>query len=116
MGNDLNRPGRRGGLDEALLEAVDEALLKLSEGVRHSVYWYLKCRYGFGREDIPSRPGDFEGGLRALFGRGADIILRWAIEALYERLGLTLEDRPGWGFADYVAHAREEAERRGATR
>ena len=99
--------------DSALLGAIDEALSRLSEPVARGVYWYLMRRYGLSRDSIPSRPGDFAGGLRALFGRGADIILGWAIEALCARLGLGPAPAigPGMDFEGLLARARMAWER-----
>ena len=95
----------------ALLEAADEALLQLSESVRHSIYWYLKNRYGLAREEVPFKPEEFARGLRSLFGEGADMILEWVARGLYAKLGLPFEERPDWGFMDYVSHAKESARR-----
>jgi hypothetical protein len=99
--------------DSALLGAIDEALSRLSEPVRRGIYWYLMRRYGLSRDAIPSRPGDFAGGLRALLGRGADVILGWAMEALYAGLGLGQAPAagPGADFEGLVAGARRAWER-----
>lgn len=92
----------------ALLEAVDEGLLQISEKVRSSLYLFLaECR-GLRREEVPFKLEEFEKALRFIFGvGGADIVLKWVARALYGKLGLAFEERPGWGFMDYVEHAKK---------
>jgi len=98
-------------LDEfrkALLEAVDEGLLALGESARRAIYWHLERRGSIRRDEIPDRPGDFAEALRAIFGEGADVLLRVAARRLYGKLGLAFEERAGWGFQEYAEHAREK--------
>jgi hypothetical protein len=92
----------------ALQEAVDEALLELSESVRSSLYWFLENYRDLKREEIPLKPEEFMKALKAIFGEGADIILKWVVRKLYAKLGLAFEEKAGWGFMDYVKQAEKQ--------
>jgi hypothetical protein len=96
---------------KALLEAVDEALLQLSESVRSSIYWYLESRCNLKRETVPFKLEEFMRGLRGIFGEGVNIILRWIARKLYTKLELTFEEKADWSFIDYVNHAKESMKR-----
>jgi len=71
------------------------------------MYWHLENRFSLKRDEIPDRPGVFAEALRDMLGAGADVLLRIMAKRLYEELGLAFEERPGWGFADYVENAKE---------
>ena len=90
---------------KALLEAVDEALLQLSESVRSSIYWYLESHCNLKRETVPFKLEEFMRGLRGIFGEGADIVLKWVAKKLYGKLGLTFEEKTDWNLIDYVNYA-----------
>jgi hypothetical protein len=91
----------------ALLEAVDEGFLALGGSVRRALYWHLEDRFSIRRDEIPDRPGEFAEALRDMLGAGAGVLLKVMARRLYEGLGLAFEERPGWGFADYVENAKE---------
>ena len=98
---------RLDGFRRALLESVDEGFLALGDSVRRAMYWHLENRFSLKRDEIPDRPGVFAEALRDMLGAGADVLLRIMAKRLYEGLGLAFEERPGWGFADYVENAKE---------
>ncbi|MEM2998813.1 MAG: hypothetical protein QW542_07705 [Thermoproteota archaeon] len=93
----------------ALLEAVDEGLLQISEKVKTSFYAFLEDYRGLKREEIPFKLEEFTKGLRLIFGEGADIVLKWIARALYAKLGLAFEEKPEWTFKEYVEYAKKSA-------
>ncbi|MGC8848863.1 MAG: hypothetical protein ACP5QI_00115 [Candidatus Bathyarchaeia archaeon] len=93
--------------DRALLEAVDEGLLALGESVRRAIYHHLESRLSIKRGEIPDKPGRFAEALRDALGAAADVLLNFMARRLYAKLGLNFEEKPGWGFKDYVEDAEK---------
>ncbi|MGC8849205.1 MAG: hypothetical protein ACP5K1_01870 [Candidatus Bathyarchaeia archaeon] len=107
MNGDVSSPPR-GILHRALLEAVDEGLLALGDSVRRTIYRHLDKYYSVRRDEIPERPGKFADALRDMLGAGAEVLLEFMARRLYAKLGLRFEERPGWGFKDYISHVGVE--------
>ncbi|MEM2882400.1 MAG: hypothetical protein QXU06_02605 [Candidatus Bathyarchaeia archaeon] len=105
-----------GGVDDferALAEAVDETLLYMGDRVRLALYSFLRKHYGIEEDRIPSKLDAFEGGLRSVFGDGADILFRMIARRLYGKLGIPFEGGSGGGLRDYVERARAAMANRG---
>ncbi|MEM2123260.1 MAG: hypothetical protein QXE79_06450 [Candidatus Bathyarchaeia archaeon] len=99
-----------GSLEEfhsILLEAVDEGLLALGESVRQAIYRHMDKRYSIRREELPDKAGEFAIALRDMLGAGSEVLLRFMARRLYIKLKLGYEEKPGWGFLDYVNHAKK---------
>lgn len=60
--------------EELVIEAIDQALLKLGEETKQSVYSLLEVDYKLARKDIPNRLGDFVNALEQIFGISALLI------------------------------------------
>lgn len=93
--------------DKAVLEAVDEALLVLGEGVRDAVYYHIQRNYQLRREEIPERLEAFHEVLLSLFGGGANVIEKLIVNKLYNRLDLGFEEHENWTIVDYVNYAKK---------
>ncbi|MBS7657974.1 MAG: hypothetical protein QXL69_00350 [Candidatus Bathyarchaeia archaeon] len=91
----------------ALLEAVDEALLALGEPVRNVIYCYMENRFSIKRDEIPDRPSDFAEALKNMLGVGANVLLKLIVKRLYAKFGLNFEEKPGWGFKEYLNEAEK---------
>ncbi|MBS7658126.1 MAG: hypothetical protein QW476_00960 [Candidatus Bathyarchaeia archaeon] len=88
--------------NEALLEAVDEALLALGESVRQAIYWYLENKYSVKKSEIPNKIGEFEEALSNMLGAAANIILKIIIKKLYAKFKLNYEEKPEWKLKNHI--------------
>jgi hypothetical protein len=95
-------------LDKALLESVDEGLLRLGESVRHAIYWHIEKSYGVKREEVPNKLKDFHEALIRLFGEGSKVIERLIAKSLYEKLNLSFEAHEGLSLMDYVEDVKKK--------
>jgi len=86
---------RKGKLEkkfsEILLESIDEALLKLGENTKSTIYFHLKTKFAISRHDIPDRVGDFSDALEQIFGVGAPQIEVLIMKCLNERVKMIQE-------------------------
>jgi hypothetical protein len=94
-------------LDEALLEAIDYALLVPGEIVRETIYERLETIYGIKREEIPQKLPAFHEALLELTQSVANVMERMIAKHLYSRVGLSYVNREDWSLIDYVNHAKE---------
>ena len=60
--------------DELLINAIDQAFIKLGEETKQSVYSLLEVDFKLSRKDIPNRLGDFINALDQIFVISAGII------------------------------------------
>ena len=60
--------------DKILLRAIDEALESLGESVRQSIYFHIENKFNVARNEIPENLQQFQGGLKEIFGAGAQFI------------------------------------------
>lgn len=91
---------------KSLLRAVQEGLLALGESPREVIYYYLETKFQLKREDIPEEAEQFDRALTGIFGSGAELIERYIVEDLYQRLRLNFEEKKDFGFVDYVNQAQ----------
>ncbi|MFQ6065637.1 MAG: hypothetical protein ACE5L6_09240 [Candidatus Bathyarchaeia archaeon] len=91
---------------KSLLRAVEEGLLTLGESPRKVIYYYLKTKFQLKREDIPEKAEQFDKALNSIFGPGAEVIERYIVKDLYQRLKLNLEEKKDFKFVDYVREAQ----------
>ncbi len=69
-----------------LLESIDEALLKLGENTKTSIYFHLKTKFAISRHDIPEKIEDFSDALEQIFGLGAPKIEILIMKCLNEQV------------------------------
>jgi hypothetical protein len=93
-------------LREALLHAVDEALLVPGEIVRTTIYERIETTYEIKRQGIPEKLEAFDSALRELLGAGSPVMERLIAKNLFSRLGLNFTRHDGWTLVDYVNHAK----------
>ncbi len=92
--------------DQILLQCIDNALTKFGEGVRKSIYYYLKRDFGLDKESIPRKLHDFQKALTSIFGeQGAKIIERMILTELKNTL--QLESQRNLTFKELVKQLRE---------
>ena len=93
--------------EKSLLEAVDHGLLSLGENPRKAIYFHLGKSFQLQRESIPKETDEFSQALNTIFGPGAEIIEKYILKELYQRLELNFEEKKGCTFADYVREAKK---------
>jgi len=98
--------------EKNLLEAVDYGLLSLGENPRKAIYFHLQRNFQLQRESIPKETNGFSRALNNIFGPGAEIIEKFILKELYQRLELNFEEKEGFTFADYVKEAKKLAGRK----
>jgi len=89
-----------------LLSSVDEVLDILGETSKRAIYYHLETTFSLPREAIPERPEVLAHALEVMLGKGGVLLQRRILASYYEKLGLPLEERQGFSFADYVWQAR----------
>ncbi len=67
----LSKPKKEIDFNEALLNAIDQALLTLGEKAKASIYLYLQANYALPKKTIPDRINDFADALERILGQGA---------------------------------------------
>ena len=93
--------------DKNLLEAVDCGLLSLGENPRKAIYFHMKRSFQLQRESIPKETDEFSRALNTIFGPGAEIIEKYILKELYQRLEMSFEEKEGFTFVDYVREAKK---------
>jgi len=73
--------------DKILLGAIDEALKSLGESVRQAMYFHIENKFSVARNEIPEKLQEFQGGLKEIFGTGAQFIESLIIKNLHTRIG-----------------------------
>jgi hypothetical protein len=74
--------------DDALVQAVDEALMSFGESVKKIIYFHLNNKYSISREDIPKKPEIFVLAIQSLLGMGASSIVILVLTILCKKYGL----------------------------
>jgi len=92
---------------EALLEAVDEALLALGDSVKQAIYWQLENKYNIKRNEIPNKLNEFNKALEEIFGFGAKILEKLIIKSFYRRINLNFEEQIEQSLIKYIEYARK---------
>ncbi len=93
--------------DQAVLEAVDEALSTFGESCKQWIYYYAETRHQIKREEICNKIEAFNKALKDLFGAGAEIISWLTAKSIHERLGLSFKEQSGWRLVDYLDDAKK---------
>jgi hypothetical protein len=73
--------------DKILLRAIDEALNSLGESVRQSIYFHIEDKFGIIKNEIPANLKQFQGGLKEIFGAGAQVIEILIMKNLHIKIG-----------------------------
>ena len=103
--------------EQILLEAIDDGLASLGEGVKTSVYYHLKDKFQLDRADIPYRLNDFSDSLDRIFGLGARHLEILFMKRLHAKLEIALDrDTSEWvdpqiRFPEYVLFMKQNVEK-----
>jgi hypothetical protein len=94
------------------LEAVDDAFSSLGDSARQAIYFHLETKFRMPRDEIPSRPEDFESGLEKIFGAGTRYLEILIMKRLYETMRpkgevLKWDEEKEFKFIDYVKAAEQ---------
>ena len=100
----MRRPAE---LDGTLLQAVDDGLLVLGQGLRMAIYKRIESTYQVRREDIPDKLLTFHRALQDLLGSGAKMMERLIARDLYSRLGLDFIEHDDWTLIDFMHYAKK---------
>lgn len=107
----------KGNFDQILLEAIDEALLSLGEGVKTTIYFHLEDLFMIKRQEIPHRIDDFSNALERIFGLGARHLEIMFMKSLHSTIKLVC-NWPTWckwvipevTFQEYVCLMKQKLE------
>lgn len=107
----------KGNFGQILLEAIDEALLSLGEGVKTTIYFHLEDLFMIKRQEIPYRIDDFSSALERIFGLGARHLEIMFMKSLHSKIGLVCQ-WPTWckwvvpevTFQEYVCLMKQKFE------
>jgi hypothetical protein len=90
--NDLRKKSIESGANESfgqiLLEAIDEALSALGEGVQVSIYFYLEKKFKIRKHEIPQRVGEFSDALERILGLGTSHLEILFMKSLHSKIKL----------------------------
>ena len=107
---------------QILLEAIDEALSALGEGVQVSIYFHLEDKFKIRKHEIPQRVGEFSDALERVFGIGARTLEILFIKSLHSKMKLVCNwpTRCRWvvpevTFQEYVRLMKQKFEEAGAS-
>jgi hypothetical protein len=93
--------------DGLLMESIAESFAALlGPSAKDAWFRYLLRNQAIGTKEIPARLEDFDGSLREVFGRAAQVIERNILTRFYHKLGLTFSSKKGHAFSDQVDEAR----------
>jgi len=88
MSNIEGRDLSRGGIDKALIDAVDETLSILGSHPRDTIFQNFETIFQMKREEIPLNLTTFKRNLKLIFGSGSGNLERIMTRRLCEKLGL----------------------------
>ncbi|RLF09473.1 MAG: hypothetical protein DRJ69_04565 [Thermoprotei archaeon] len=80
-------------LNSLILEAIEEALQKLTSSVRHVTLYYAEKKFNLPKEEIPKKPERFEEVLRHIYGSAANYVVAVINDNIFSKLGLTPKKR-----------------------
>lgn len=90
-----------------LLAAVEESLAALGDSSKEAIFYHLETTFNLKKEGIPSNMNDFANALERIFGPGADYLERLIERRLYEKLGLSLDQKHSDDFLSSLNVARK---------
>jgi len=95
--------------DKILLRAIDEALNSLGESVSQSIYFHIENKFSIARNEIPENLQQFRGGLKEIFGAGAQFIEIQIMKNLHMKIGcprVTVKNKK-LEFTEYVDASKQ---------
>ncbi len=89
-----------------LMEAIDEGLAVLGDGLRPMIYSHLEQHAHLPRDEIPDRLDAFSRALKETFGIAGGVIERLIARRLFAKLDLRYWQRGEVGLVEYVENAK----------
>lgn len=108
---------KRRKFDEALVEAIDEALSSLGDPIKNTIYFKLEDSFKIPKDDIPVHIDVFTDFLYTIFGLGASCLEIECMRNLHSKINVNIQVTEEEGsmsrwitddvtFEDYVFSAR----------
>lgn len=91
---------------ELFNSAVDKAMLLLGESGKQATYYYIEKTFEIKRSLWHKHPKQFAEAVEAIFGPGAQLLLRAIVKELYSSLGLKYEEPKKFQFTKLLRKAR----------
>lgn len=85
----MTKQSQHRSFEQILLEAIDEALSSLGEGVKKSIYFHVENSFNIKRQEIPQRLADFSEALERIFGPGARHLEISFMKSLHAKIEVT---------------------------
>jgi hypothetical protein len=95
--------------DKILLRAIDEALNSLGKTVSQAIYFHIENKFGVAKNEIPENLHQFQGGLKEIFGAGAQFIEILIMKNLHIKVGsprVTVKNKK-CEFIEYVGASKQ---------
>lgn len=92
-----------------VLEAIDEGLMRIGDGIKEALYYHVEKKYRIKRGEVPRRLKAFHRALVGLLGAGAKVVETQIYLSLCDRLGLSLEEDADDSLVGFVSSARRLA-------
>jgi hypothetical protein len=102
--NDL--PNLDPSFEELFYSAVDKAMLLLGESGRQAAYYHIEKTFGLRKECWHMKPEKFAEAVEAIFGPGAQLLLRAIVRELYSDIGLKYNEQKDFMFAQLLRKAK----------
>lgn len=103
MHNRLAKPPMSRSFEQALLEAINEALSPLGEDVKTSIYFQFEQVFRIKKQCIPQRLGYFSGSLERIFGSSTQLLEMLVTKSIPAKIGGTCEwAAPTWIVPDFT--------------
>ena len=96
--------------DKILLRAIDEALNALGKTVSQAIYFHIENKSGIVKNEIPENLQQFQGGLKEIFGAGAQFIESLIMKNLHTTIGcpqITVKNKK-LEFIEYLDASKQE--------
>lgn len=106
------RPRRRivdEKFNKMLLEAIDDGLMRIGDGIKEALYYHVERKYRIKRIQVPHRLKAFHRALVGLLGAGAEVVEAQIYLSLCDRLGLNLEEDAEGSLVGFVSSVRRLA-------
>lgn len=95
--------------DKILLRSIDEALNSLGKTVSQAIYFHIENKFGIAKNEIPENLQQFQGGLKEIFGAGAQFIEILIMKNLHTKVGcpqVTVKNKK-LEFIEYVGASKQ---------
>jgi hypothetical protein len=92
--------------EELFYSAVDKAMLLLGESGRQAAFYHIEKTFGLRKECWHMKPEKFAEAVEAIFGPGAQLLLRAIVRELYSSIGLKYNEQKDFRFVQLLRKAK----------